>query len=243
MSTSELTERQKALLKMIIEEYIVSAEPISSSYLTEKFNLNISAATIRNEMAELIRKGYLEQPHISAGRVPSQEGYRLYIQELMEAYDLPVLKEVAMKQNVYNNRYEIDKFLHSAAHALSDATGLMSIVSTTDGRVFSSGMVNILDHREFFDIDVSRAVLNLIDNYSILEELLNKRNTTNICVILGEEFERKALHQVSVVTKSYTSGSKKGNVMVLGPSSMEYKRIIPTVSYMSGILQELGADW
>lgn len=243
MATSELTERQKALLKMIIEEYISSAEPISSGYLTKKFNLNISAATIRNEMAELIRRGYLDQPHVSAGRIPTHEAYRLYIRELMENYDLPVLKEVAMKQNVYNNRYEIDKFLHSAANALSDATGLMSIVSTTDGRVFSSGMVNILDHVEFYDIDVSRAVLNLVDNFSIIDDLLVKRNTANICVILGEEFERKALYPVSVVTKSYISGTKKGNVMVLGPSRMEYKRVIPSVNYMSGILQELGADW
>src|SRR5690606_7069733 len=123
------------------------------------------------------------QPHVSAGRVPTDAGYRVYIKELMDYEGLPVLKEVAMKQNVWNNRYELDKFLRSASVALSDATGLLSIVSTSDGRVFSSGVVNILDHTEFFDIEVARAVLNLVDNFNLLNELIEKRNTSNTCVI------------------------------------------------------------
>ena len=243
MSQTNLTDRQKALLKMIIEEYISTSEPISSSHLTQKYKLNISAATVRNEMAALIRKGYLDQPHVSAGRIPTTVGYKTYIQDLMDHESLPVLKEVAMKQNVWNNRYEFDKFLRSASLALSDATGLLAVVSTKDGRVFSSGIVNILDHMEFFDIDVARAVLNMVDNFNLLEEQLNKRNTTNICVIMGEEFERETLFPVSAVTKSYVSSGRPGNVTVLGPARMKYKEIIPAVDYMSNILEELGVEW
>lgn len=240
---SDLSERQKSLLKMIIEEFISSAEPVSSSHLTSKFRLNVSAATIRNEMAHLIRQGFLDQPHISAGRIPTAMGYRYYIQGLMSEDSLPVLKEVSMKQNVWNSRYEFDKLLRSAAVALSDATHLLSIVSTDDGRIYTSGAVNILDHVEFYDIEVSRAVFNMMDNYTLLSDILQKRNTTNTCVILGEEFGREQLYPVSAVAKAFTAGNKKGNLIVLGPSRMPYKEVIPAVRYMSGILEELGSYW
>lgn len=239
----DLSERQRALLRMVVEEFVASAEPISSSHLTKKFRLNVSAATIRNEMAHLIRQGYLDQPHISAGRIPTSMGYRFYIQNLMTEESLPVLKEVSMKQNVWNSRYELDKLLRSASSALSDATHLLSIVSTDDGRVYSSGAVNILDHMEFFDIEVSKAVFNMMDNFNLLSDLLQKRNTTNTCVILGEEFERESLFPVSAVAKSFTAGNRKGNLVVIGPSRMSYKEVIPAVRYMSGILEELGSYW
>lgn len=157
MYSNDLSDRQKALLKMIIEEYISNADPISSNYLTKKYGLNISAATVRNEMAELIRKGYLVQPHVSAGRVPTTTAYRLYIKELMDSTELPVLKEVAMKQNVWNSRFELDKSLRSAATSLASATNLLSVISLSDGRTYSSGVVNILDYIEFFEIDVTLA--------------------------------------------------------------------------------------
>lgn len=240
---SDLSDRQKSLLKMIIEEFISTAEPVSSSHLTDKYKLNVSAATIRNEMAHLIRKGYLNQPHVSAGRIPTAMGYRYYIQTLMNEDSLPVLKEVSMKQNVWNNRYEFDKLLRSACLALSDATHLLAIVSTDDGRVYSSGAVNILDHVEFFDIELSKAVFNMMDNFSLLDELIQKRNTATTCVILGEEFNRELLYPVSVVAKSFITGNKKGNLVVLGPSRMPYKEVIPAVRYMSGILEELGSYW
>ncbi|MBP7859609.1 hypothetical protein KA001_01450 [Patescibacteria group bacterium] len=239
----DLTVRQKDLLKLIIEEYITTCVPVSSGELTTHFKLNISPATVRNEMATLIRAGFLDQPHVSAGRFPTPLGYRFYIQNLMDEVTLPVLKEVAIKQNVWNSRYEFDRLLKSAATALADATQLLAIVSTDDGRVFASGIVNILDHSEFFDIDVSRAVLNLVDNYQLLLDMYEKRNTSNICVILGEEFEREALFPVSIVVRSFHSGNKKGYVSLIGPARMRYKDVIPAIRYMVSVLEELGSDW
>jgi transcriptional regulator of heat shock response len=240
---ADITDRQKALLKMIIEGYIESAEPVSSSHLTKKHKLNVSAATVRNEMASLIRAGFLDQPHVSAGRVPTDLGYRFYIQNLMDEDSLPVLKEVAIKQNVWNNRYEFDKLLRSASLALADATHMLAVISTSDGRVFSSGMVNLLDHSEFFDIEVARAVLNLVDNFSQLNDVVMSRNTSNTCVILGEEFDSETLYSVSAVVKSFVCGNKKGHVIIVGPSRMDYRHLIPAVRYVSSVLEELGSEW
>ena len=86
----ELTERKKKVLRCIVDLYIRTAEPVGSKAIAEMPDMNYSSATIRNEMADLLAMGYLEQPHTSAGRIPSAAGYRLYIDELMADYRLSV---------------------------------------------------------------------------------------------------------------------------------------------------------
>ena len=86
----ELTERKKKVLRSVVDLYIRTAEPVGSKAITELPDMNYSSATIRNEMADLTTMGYLEQPHTSAGRVPSAAGYRLYVDELMMDYRLSV---------------------------------------------------------------------------------------------------------------------------------------------------------
>ncbi len=90
----ELSDRQKDLLKAIVELYVKSGEPVGSENLEKAYNLGISPATIRNEMVRLTEMGYLKQPHTSAGRAPTSIGYRTYIQELMEEKELPVSAEL-----------------------------------------------------------------------------------------------------------------------------------------------------
>ena len=86
----ELTERKKKVLRSVVDLYIRTAEPVGSKAITELPDMNFSSATIRNEMADLTAMGYLEQPHTSAGRIPSPAGYRLYVDELMQDYRLSV---------------------------------------------------------------------------------------------------------------------------------------------------------
>ena len=85
----ELTERQKTLLVLIIRDYIDTAQPVGSKRLVEHYHLDLSTATIRNEMAALTEMGYLRQPHTSAGRVPSEEGYRYFVGQMMPNAELP----------------------------------------------------------------------------------------------------------------------------------------------------------
>ncbi len=88
-----LDERKRKILKEIVDEYIESAEPVSSAVIVEKYETDISSATVRNDMAELEKEGYLEKPHTSAGRIPSAKGYRLYVDELL-SYDNISLEEI-----------------------------------------------------------------------------------------------------------------------------------------------------
>mgnify|MGYP005946211869 FL=1 len=86
-SDMEMTERKKKILAAVVERYILSGEPVGSKALVDLPGLSVSSATVRNDMADLVTAGYLEQPHTSAGRIPSSEGYRYYVDNLMGRYE------------------------------------------------------------------------------------------------------------------------------------------------------------
>ena len=121
-NTGQLSERKKAILKAIIEAHIEHGEPVGSNYLMKNKGINYSSATIRNEMAELEDMGYLEQPHTSAGRVPSELGYRFYVDTLIEDYDLTAREIGELKSTLTEKRAELDHILSSAMELASSMT-------------------------------------------------------------------------------------------------------------------------
>lgn len=122
-------ERKIKILQVIINDYISTGEPVGSRTIAKKYDLGISSATIRNEMADLEEMGYLEQPHASAGRVPSNKGYRLYVDKLMEYESLSSEEEILIKKMVLDAAlYEVDKIVKQASSLLSELTKLTCIV-------------------------------------------------------------------------------------------------------------------
>lgn len=118
----DLTERKKRILRVVIEHYINTAEPVGSKTIAENAGLDISSATIRNEMADLEALGFLEQPHTSAGRIPSPKGYRLYVNELMEAHKLTLQETERMNQALQLKMAELDRVLDQAGRIASQLT-------------------------------------------------------------------------------------------------------------------------
>ncbi len=122
-----LDDRKKQILQAIIEEYISTAEPVSSGALVQKYNLDYSSATIRNEMADLEKSGYLDKPHTSSGRVPSAKGYRLYVDELLKDDDIS-LEEIKYIQSKLETRVnEIEELTKIATNTLSEVTHYTSV--------------------------------------------------------------------------------------------------------------------
>ena len=122
-----LDERKKRILQAIIDEYISTAEPVSSGALVQKYGLDCSSATIRNEMAELEKGGYLDKPHTSSGRVPSAQGYRLYVDELLKEDDIS-LEEIKYIQSKLETRVnEIEELTKIATNTLSEVTHYTSV--------------------------------------------------------------------------------------------------------------------
>lgn len=160
----ELTARQTKLLKAIIEEYIESAEPIGSETIEKKYpNLGISPATIRNEMVKLTSAGFLKKSHSSAGRMPTSIGLKFYIKELMKTKELSVTDEVAVKEKVWNYRFSLDKLLREATRTLAGKTKTLAMATTADGDFYYAGTANILEMPEFYDINLTRNLLLMLD--------------------------------------------------------------------------------
>ena len=125
-----LSERKLKILQAIISDFIKTAEPVGSRTLSKKFDLGISPATIRNEMADLEEMGYLTHPHTSAGRVPSEMAYRLYVNEMMGRSELSDEMKNAISSELYDNVMELEKTVQHAAKILSEITNLTSFAMT-----------------------------------------------------------------------------------------------------------------
>ena len=123
----ELTERKKKVLRSVVDLYIRTAEPVGSKAITELPDMKYSSATIRNEMAELTTMGYLEQPHTSAGRIPSAAGYRLYVDELMADYRLSIDETKSINSAIEEKMQRVDKMVEKVAKLVSQATDLPAI--------------------------------------------------------------------------------------------------------------------
>lgn len=237
---SDLSERQKSLLKVIIELYAKAGEPVSSELVEKSCSLGVSPATIRNEMVRLTEEGFLKQPHTSSGRVPTALGFRLYIKELMKEKDVPIVDEVSIRQQLLDTRTHVDRMVQVATRALAKKCGMLAL-STFDGNIYYSGAANILDLPEFFDIDVTRFVLSMFDEFPILERILSQAHGSDpLHVIFGEETDYEYLAPVSFAFINYESGDHQGVIGIIGPNRLNFPVILPYLKYIGTVLLEAG---
>ena len=128
----ELSERQLTILDAIIRNYLATGEPVGSRTISKYTDLNLSSATIRNEMSDLEEMGYIVQPHTSAGRIPSDKGYRLYVDHLIETNDKKEKELSDMKELVIENTEKMEQVLKQAAKVLANNTNYATLVSAPD---------------------------------------------------------------------------------------------------------------
>jgi heat-inducible transcriptional repressor len=126
---SDLTERQKTILMLVIRDYIETAAPVGSNALVKRYHLDLSSATIRNEMAALDEMGYLRQPHTSAGRIPTEEGYRFFVGQMMHKAELPEAVQHTITHQFYQARPDIDQWMTLAASILAHQSQGVSVVT------------------------------------------------------------------------------------------------------------------
>jgi len=126
---SELTERQKTILMLVIRDYIETAQPVGSNALVKRYHLDLSSATVRNELAALDEMGYLRQPHTSAGRVPTEEGYRFFVGQMMHQAELPEAVQHTITHQFYQARPDVDQWMTLAASILAHQSQGVSVVT------------------------------------------------------------------------------------------------------------------
>jgi len=245
MNIPSLTDRQTQILKAIIGEHIETGEPVGSETLDKKYNLGVSPATIRNEMIKLTEQKFLSQPFTSAGRIPSPMALKFYIRQLMEEKTLSVADEVAVKEKIWDYRFEMSKLLREATRALAEKTGGIAVAITNQDDIFHAGYANILDIPEFFDIDVTRTVLSVIDDIKQLESIFSHDFEDDLIqALVGDDLGIELMQPCGVVFTKFQAGDKiKGNLGVIGSSRLNYPEVIPIVRYFGKLINEIAHNW
>lgn len=337
-----LTERQKLILALVIRDYIETAQPVASGHLVEKYHLDFSSATVRNEMATLTEMGYLRLPHTSAGRVPTEEGYRYFVRQLMGHTELPATTRDTIAHQFYQAGHDVDRWMRLAASTLArhaqaaalvtapqpemarfkhlelistlgrqmlmvlvlssgdvrqqmltlaepvtqehlsaaalhinnlcqglDGNGIQVINAQLEaleqdllrlivdelqrsqrviaGEVYRDGLMHIFSEPEFAEADAARKALRILEERSLLEDLLSRTVLTGgvggVQVLIGGEGTWEELRDCSMVLARYgVPGLATGTLGVLGPIRMAYGPNISTVRYVAGLLSELVVD-
>ncbi|OGK11820.1 hypothetical protein A2954_05190 [Candidatus Roizmanbacteria bacterium RIFCSPLOWO2_01_FULL_37_12] len=238
----DLTPRQVDILRAIIQEYTESSDPVGSEILEKKFKLGVSPATVRNEMVELAKKGYLKKTHFSSGRIPSAKGFRFYIKHLMKKKDLSTSDEVTYKNSIWDERNESHRLLQQSTKVLAQKTGLLSLSATNQGDVYYSGVGNLLNKPEFFDHVLSRNLFVLLDEVGYWERVLDKfyKFDGDILYLLGEEdFKDPLFESCGCIFGEFEGKNIKGIIGVVGPKRMYYDEISPQIKYISQLIGEI----
>src|SRR6266516_844099 len=152
---NKLTDRRQRLLRFIIDEYVSTAQPVGSNALVEKYGLPVSAATIRNDMAALEDEGYITQPHTSAGRIPTDKGYRLFVDRIGTVKPLSLAEKRAI-QSFLEGAVDLDDVLHRTVRLLAQITRQVAVVQ------YPSLSRSLVRHLEVVALAPARLMLVLI---------------------------------------------------------------------------------
>lgn len=186
-----LDDRKKMILQAIVEDYINTAEPVGSRSISKKPELNLSAATIRNEMGDLEDMGLLIQPHTSAGRVPSTGGYRLYVDNLMEKYEMTASEMEKIKQAASLKKQELEKIVKDVAAAFSGITGLPVI------GVLPASEAPVVKNLKVVKVDTGTVMVIVSDRSGIIKNKLLR---------LSEDISEDFANQLSAILNENLSG-------------------------------------
>jgi len=241
----DLTQRQVEILRSLIEEYINTAEAVGSETLEKKYNLSASPATIRNEMVRLTELGYLKKPHTSAGRVPTSDGIKFFVQQLMKEKELSVAEEVAVKEKVWDSRESVQRCLREVTKALADKTKTLAVSATDDGELVTAGYSYILDAPEFYDINTTKILLEALDEYNYFQSLFMPFiNDEEVHVLLGNDLGERLNGPYGMVFTTFETPMRlKGEIGVIGPARLNFPQVVPTVRYFGGLIEEIAKGW
>ena len=235
-----MTERQIKLLGTIIEQYAEVAAPVGSVTLAKLFG--VSSATIRSEMARLEELGYIRQPHTSAGRIPTDKGYRHYVNMLNETRESEVPRLVdrsarAIDARVAGHGDRTDRAIRSAVDSLVDLTHNLGLATIGD-QLYISGMGNLFSQPEFANSEHVQQVARLLDN---LEPWLREAAPNEpLNVYIGAENPIGKGSGASLIISRFRSPySDNSYIGVLGPTRQDYARVMRLVRHTGAMLEEV----
>ncbi|MDP4008653.1 MAG: DeoR family transcriptional regulator [Candidatus Peregrinibacteria bacterium] len=229
-------DRRIEILRAIVEQFIQTAEPVGSKSIVVRFNLNVSPATIRNDMATLEKEGLIFQPHTSAGRIPTDQGYRLFVNELADYKHAQKIAKTTITHLIEQNQaHQAKQKLYEAMNILSQAVENLCFATVPNNeRAFFLGTSKILRNQEFLDEPMRASqVIEVLENGTKFRNILKKLPTDkDVKIFIGKENLIKEIESCSIIVTEYELDGFGGHIGILGPTRMSY-------AYNKAVLEEI----
>jgi transcriptional regulator of heat shock response len=219
-------DRKKSVLKAIVKHFIETAEPVGSNTIILSYKFHVSPATIRNDMMQLEKSGHIFQPHTSAGRIPTDKGYRVFVDEMAD-YDqarkmaLAALKQIKLQHHAAKLKEEI----YDAVSMLARASESVSFATVPDNpRTFFLGTSNVLRQPEFStdSINASKVIEVLEHGDNFVQTLRSLELDEDVRTYIGEENILQNIQSCSIIVTKYEKDGFHGFLGILGPKRMNY---------------------
>ncbi len=235
-----MSDRQRAILRAIVEDYAETASPVGSVTLAKLFG--VSSATIRSEMSHLEELGYIESPHTSAGRIPTDKGYREYVNAITEVTEQPQARLGDRSMHALNARVKssgevADRAIRGAVDSLVELTGNLGLATIGD-QLYMNGMSNLFSQPEYLSGRHVQAVAQLLDNIEpwLREVAPNKP----LNVFIGSENPiGKSSGATLIISKFRSPYSDTSYIGVLGPTRQDYARVMQLVRHAGATLEDI----
>ena len=229
-----LKDRQKIILEAIIREYIRTARPIASAELLDDLELDISPATVRNEMLKLDELGYLEQPHTSAGRIPTDQGYRFFVDNTVNAAPLDRSERNQIRNLFYHDTFE--DFARECSKTISHLARAFTSIGIDDDVVTDRGFTEILDEPEFQDIARIKQFGKLIDLLGEDMQTLVEDEEERIFIGAENPVKEARPYTMMITHWSHPKGFN-GFLTIVGPKRMDYQKNISLIRYLNSFYE------
>lgn len=234
-------KRHEDVLAIIVRRYVETAEPVGSRFVSRK--LGLSSATIRNVMADLEDMGLITQPHTSAGRAPTDRGYRYYIDSLMRIKSINDQTRHTIQEEYDRTLRSIEDVMERTSHLVSHLTNYVGITMLDQyDKLYLDGASHIIEQPEFNkDLRKLHSIIKFLEEKRELLALLrNDFAEEHLVIHIGKETGFSYLHECSIVTRGYkVKGKVSGKVGVIGPKRMVYEKVIPTVEILADTVTDI----
>lgn len=236
---SDLTQRQIDILKSIIEEYILTAQEVSSNQLIKRYNYDISSATIRNEMAALMEKGYLAKSHFSSGRIPTDLAFRMYVQDVVKKNGV---EDPAVRNEIFKKRFDEQSLVDEVLSVLSDnIVGASFLIKGNQLRYY--GLSRLMRYQELREVYIMERLMDLLEDQILLKTILSKYNTNDVGLIIGQELGIDDLADCSLAYTTVGLIGDNAYFGVIGPRRVDYAKMLNLIKSIRKAIEESLTGW
>ena len=222
-----LNDRKKQILQAIIEEYIQTAEPVSSNAIVQKYNLDYSSATVRNEMADLEKEGFLDKPHTSAGRVPSAKGYRFYVDELLKEDNISLEEVIYLQSKLQTKVNQIEDLMQITTNTLSEITHYptVSIGPDKHSQIIEDIKFVLLGSRTMMAIILTDSGM-IKETIIRFDEDVTEEQINTLSYMFNNKLKGKPLDSIDTSIEEYILSEMSSSIHVIKPILNELKKAI-----------------